>query len=631
MVRNPGNYSFLEYIASKVRKDTVDMIYRAGSGHPGGSLSSVDILTSLYFDVMHHDPSNPKHPNRDKLVLAKGHAAPALYSILARCSYFPLEELKHLRNIDSMLQGHPSSLTTPGIEISTGSLGQGLSAAVGIALADRIDKKPSRTYALLGDGEMQEGQVWEALMSAAHYRLDNLCAVIDRNYLQIDGNTEDVMGISSLLAKMRAFGWDARAVDGHSFHSLLWAFDNAETNRGRPSAIIAKTVKGKGVSFMENQVGWHGKAPKKEEYGKAVKELDAKIQETQAKASGKSFHIKQPPWYNESSERSTLYFKPFYVKGQMVATREAYGKTLAGLGKTYDKIVALDADLSGSTKSAEFGKNFPERFFNVGIAEQNLVGIAAGMAAAGKVPFASTFAVFLTGRAYDQIRNTVAYSKSDVKLIGSHGGLLTGEDGATHIPLEDVNLMRGIPGMTVIVPSDAVQAREAVIAALNHKGPCYIRLGRGKVPVIYPNDHKFEIGKGYVLRESDNDLAAVVVNGDRVHTMLEVYEHFRKKGANLRIIDMPTVKPIDRALLEEKVDGLKQYAMITVEDHSVIGGLGDAVAGVMSEISCPEVHKIGVKDIFAESAKPDDLFRKYKLDRDGLIEQIGNIIGHNHK
>ncbi|MBU5308596.1 transketolase [Clostridioides mangenotii] len=259
--------------ACTIRKDIVTMVHDAKSGHPGGSLSAVEILTALYFDEMNIDSSKPKMEDRDRFVLSKGHAAPALYAVLAEKGYFDKEELNGLRKIGRMLQGHPDMKGTPGVEISTGSLGQGFSAACGMAMASKLDNAPWNIYALLGDGEIQEGIVWEAAMSAAHYKLDNMVVFLDNNGLQIDGNIEDVMDVGSIVNKFKSFGWNVIEIDGHDFDQIFAALDMARSTVDKPTMIVAKTIKGKGVSFMEDQAGWHGKAPNDEELERALAEL----------------------------------------------------------------------------------------------------------------------------------------------------------------------------------------------------------------------------------------------------------------------------------------------------------------------------------------------------------------------
>lgn len=271
-IRDMDTFKIIEEKAKIIRKHVVNMIYEASSGHPGGSLSCVDILTTLYFHTMYHNPLDPEWADRDRFILSKGHAAPTLYAILAEAGYFPIENLSSLRRIGSMLQGHPNS-KVPGVEVSSGSLGQGLSIASGLALAGKLDKKAYRVYTLLGDGECDEGQVWEAAMLAAHYKLDNLVAIVDRNGLQIDGSTEKIMRLEPIAGKWGAFGWHAIEIDGNKIAEITAAIDEAKSIRGRPTAIIAHTFKGKGISFMEWINAFHGRALSKEEREIALKEL----------------------------------------------------------------------------------------------------------------------------------------------------------------------------------------------------------------------------------------------------------------------------------------------------------------------------------------------------------------------
>jgi len=263
----------LEAICKDVRSDIVKMTAAAGSGHPGGSLSSVELMTALYFEVMQHRPHNVNWPERDRFILSKGHVCPVLYSVMARTGYFPVEELLTLRKLGSRLQGHPSSKLLPGLEVSSGSLGQGLSISNGLAIAAKLNNQDFRVYCLLGDGELQEGQVWEAIMTAAHYKLDNVCALVDYNQLQIDGHVEEVMGIAPLAEKWAAFNWHVIEVDGHDIGAVLAAYEEAKQTKGKPSVIIANTVKGRGCSFMEHVPGWHGKTCNSAELEKALTDI----------------------------------------------------------------------------------------------------------------------------------------------------------------------------------------------------------------------------------------------------------------------------------------------------------------------------------------------------------------------
>lgn len=273
------NVEALKKIAIEVRKDIIEEVYSAKSGHPGGALSCADILTVLYFNQMNIDEKKPEDPNRDRLILSKGHASPALYAVLAEKGYFPKEELKNFRKIGNKLQGHPDMKNIPGVDMTTGSLGQGLSAGIGMALASKMDKAGCKIYCILGDGEIEEGQVWEALTAASKNKLDNLCVILDNNNLQIDGEIEKVGGMSNITEKLLSFGFNVVNINGHNIDEIIDAITTAKQTKGKPTAIIAKTVKGKGISFMENNASWHGKAPNEEEYNLAIEELNKSMLE----------------------------------------------------------------------------------------------------------------------------------------------------------------------------------------------------------------------------------------------------------------------------------------------------------------------------------------------------------------
>ena len=305
-----------------------------------------------------------------------------------------------------------------------------------------------------------------------------------------------------------------------------------------------------------------------------------------------------------------------------IATRDAYGQALAELGATNDKVVVLDADLSKSTKTNDFKKLFPERFFNIGIAEQNLMGTAAGFAATGKIPFASSFAVFAVGRAYDQIRNSIAYPRLNVKIAATHAGLTVGEDGGSHQMLEDIALMRAVPNMTVIVPADGVETRQAVLAAAAYDGPVYIRLGRPKVPVLFGEVYEFEIGKGVVLRDGSD--VTLVATGIMVSKAVEAAETLAAEGINAAVVNISTIKPLDDALLIAMAQ--KTGAVVTCEEHNIYGGLGSAVAEVLVE-NCPvPMTRVGVEDSFGESGLPDQLLEKYRLTVDNIVKKAKAVM-----
>lgn len=301
-----------------------------------------------------------------------------------------------------------------------------------------------------------------------------------------------------------------------------------------------------------------------------------------------------------------------------IATRDAYGKTLVKLGEANDKVVVLDADLSKSTKTNDFSKSFPNRFFNMGIAEQNLVGAACGFATAGKIPFVSTFAMFATGRAFEVIRNSVCYPKLNVKICATHAGITVGEDGASHESIEDISIMRAIPNMTVVVPADGIETEKVILEAAKYNGPMYVRLGRSGVPTLFNDDYKFEIGKGTVLREGTD--ATIIACGMMVNEAVLAHEELKSEGINVRVINMSTIKPIDKELIIKAAKETK--AIITAEEHSVLGGLGSAVSEVVCE-ECPVIVKeIGVNDVFGESGTPAELLEKHGLTAKNLVKTV---------
>ena len=619
----------LQRKANDLRIDIVQMIAEAGSGHPGGSLSCADIMCALYFGgAMRHDPANPDSADRDRFILAKGHAAPALYAALAHAGYFPREELMSLRKLGSRLQGHPDSSLLPGVEVSTGSLGQGLSIACGLAAGLKIDDDPHFVFALLGDGECQEGQVWEAAMFAAHNGLDNLIGIVDRNQLQIDGRTSEVCDPGDLAAKFRAFGWDATEVDGHDIQAVLSALETAkEEQNGQPHVIVAHTVKGKGVSFMEDEVGWHGVAPNAEQRDRALEDLGCPQEmrmaydESQLKAASDV----QVTAEAATGEAPKLLDPASAEAGQKKATRAAYGVTLAQLADEGMPIVAIDADLSGSTTTKKFGAARPEyakRLFNAGIAEQNMIDVAAGLSLAGNVAFTGSFSVFGTGRAYDQIRNTVCYSNLNVKVAPSHAGISVGPDGGSHQMLEDISIMRSIPNMRVLVPADYAAAAAAIRLAATTPGPVYVRMGRAAVPCVYEEGAQLQIGGAYVLREGDD--VTIAACGVEVEQAMKAADLLAEQGISAEVIDAFSVKPLGTEVIAASVE--KTGAIVTAEEHSTIGGLGSAVAEALAGCLPAPQEFVGVPDCFGKSGAYEELSGYFGLNASAIVEAVKRVI-----
>ena len=595
----------LRNIATQLRIDSIRSTTAAGSGHPTSCMSAAEIMATLFFGEMRFDPRDPQRADNDRFVLSKGHAAPILYAAWAEVGLFPRESLLELRQIGSDLEGHP----TPRLEfvdVATGSLGQGICAAVGIALNARRIGSDYRTYALLGDGEMAEGSVWESAAVAEHQKLDSLCAIVDVNALGQSAPTQFRHDMDSIRRRWEGFGWHAIVVDGHDVSALLDAYAEAKRTPGRPTVVLARTLKGKGVSWIEGKDGWHGRALKKgEEADKAVAELERQMSGDLERPAipapaGSSRSIPAPDYARMPA--------PAYKKGDMVATREAWGTALAALGGVDARVVALDADVKNSTFSERFQKAHPDRFFENFIAEQAMVGASMGLASRGAIPFPSTFACFLT-RAADFIRMS-GISFVNVKLAGSHAGVSIGEDGPSQMALEDLAMMRAVPNCTVLYPCDGVSTERLVVEMAKLDGLAYMRTSRPKTPVIYDANEVFPIGGSKVLRQSTSDEATVVAAGVTVFQALEAYDLLKKEGVAVRVVDAYSVQPVDIAGLTAAARATGGV-VITVEDHYSAGGLGDAVSEALAPAGVA-VHRLAVREI-PRSGQPEELLDRYGI------------------
>jgi transketolase len=590
--------------ARLLRIHSMRMTTAAGSGHPTSCLSAAELVAATFFHAMKFDPANPNAIGGDRFVLSKGHAAPVLYAAQAEAGIYPVSRLMTLRQFSSELEGHPTPLI-PGVDAATGSLGQGLSVAAGLALGARAAKSPARIYVLMGDGEMAEGQVWEAAAFAAFYGLDNITVLADVNALGQSGRTMYKHDTEIYRRKFESEGWEAEAVDGHDLAAVIAALDRACATRGRPQAIIARTEKGHGVSFLADKEGWHGKPLPKDMLEKALAELGP-IPEI-PKDDGRSYARKSLP----VPENFPAPPPPNYEAGKPVATREAYGIALRKLAQVHPHVVALDGDVKNSTFSEDIEKTDPSRLYQGYIAEQNMVSVAVGLAAQGLVPFAATFACFLA-RAYDQLR-MAAISRSNINLCGSHCGVSIGEDGPSQMGLEDLAMFRAIPGATVFYPSDAVAAERLTEIAARLPGICYIRTSRPKTPILYPMNEEFPVPGFKVLRQSPNDRATVVAAGVTLHEALKAYDRLKSAGIAIRVIDLYCVKPLDGAALGAHVTATGGR-IVTVEDHYGEGGLGEATIAALAEAGVPltRVRKIAV-DRVAHSGTPDELLDAFGL------------------
>jgi transketolase len=618
------NTDKLNRIAKLIRYYILISTTHAGSGHPTSSLSAVELLTTLFFNGhFRYKVKDPEFPNNDRFILSKGHASPLFYSIWAVAGELNEEELKKYRDFDSPLEGHPTKRFKH-TEVATGSLGQGLSVGVGMAMnAKYLDKLPYKTYVLLGDSEMSEGSNWEAVQIAAYYKLDNLVGIIDVNRLGQRGETMYGWDLEAYEKKLQAFGWDTFKVeDGHSIGKVDEAFKWASENiTYKPKMIIAKTVKGKGVSFLEDKEGWHGKVLSKGEFKKAVNELGpfdksliARIAESEMSDKVNRRLVTQKTLRGtESTDMDRDYDKP-------LATRKAYGYALAGIFPKYPEMVVLDAEVSNSTYSKTFKKAYPDNFFEMFIAEQNMVGVALGFSERGKIPFVSTFSSFFS-RAHDQIRVS-QYSEANINFVGSHAGVSIGEDGPTQMGLEDLAIFRTILGSTVFYPADQVACEKLVYDMLGQPGVCYMRTTRMDTPPLYGPEEKFEIGGSKTLKSSEDDKVTVVAVGVTVYEALKAYEELLKKDICIRVIDAYCVKPIDKRTLKNAAEDTK--AVITVEDHFAEGGLGDAVLEALSETDIP-IYKLAVTKM-PRSGTPKELLEYEEISKDAIVRKVRAII-----
>lgn len=607
--------------ATQLRIDSVRATTAAGSGHPTSCASAAEIMSVLFFSVMRYDPHNPKAPGSDVFVLSKGHAAPILYAAWAEAGLFPREDLIKLRQIDSDLEGHPTPRLSF-VDAATGSLGQGLSVGIGIALdAARLEHSDQRVYVLLGDGESAEGSVWEAAEIASHLKLGNLCATIDVNRLGQSDPTMLEHHMEIYKARWQAFGWHPLVVDGHNLEELLAAYETAANTKDRPTVVLAKTHKGKGLPGIEDKDHWHGKALDADTASKVIAGLEKQMQGSEN--GWKPNPPAKPKTVKAGAQTgaSKMEPSPYTVGGKEVATRKGFGDALVAIGKSHPDVVALDGDVKNSTYSEEFKKAFPERFFEGYIAEQNMVGMAMGLAARGKIPFASTFACFLS-RAYDFVR-MAAISELNIKLVGTHVGVSIGEDGPSQMGLEDLAMTCAEPNFTVLYPADATSAWRAVELMTNHKGPSYLRIGRPNGPVLYNADELFAIGKCKVLRKSDKDRVLIVAGGVTVLEALTAYDELQKAKIPVRVIDVFSVQPIDREEIIASARAVKGI-VITVEDHYEHGGLGDAVLSALAQEDA-KVHKLAVREI-PRSGKPKELLERFGISAKHIVDAVKQAV-----
>ncbi|WP_405515047.1 transketolase [Streptomyces canus] len=600
------NTGELVELGQQLRVDSVRAAGAAGSGHPTSSMSAADLMAVLLANHFRYDFDRPEHPGNDRFVLSKGHASPLLYSAYKAAGAIDDEELLTFRKLGSRLEGHPTPRKLPWVETATGSLGQGLPVGVGIALSGkRLDRTGYRVWVLCGDSELAEGSVWEAAEHAGHEHLDNLTAIVDVNRLGQRGPTRHGHDLDAYARRFQAFGWHTVEVDGHDVDAVDRAYGEAESTKGQPTAILARTLKGKGVADVEDREGLHGKPLKNaddaiEELG-GVRDLRVQVQEPSAARmlhAVRSGHLELPRWDT----------------GEEVATRNAYGQALTALGTGRGDVVALDGEVGDSTRSEFFAKEHPDRYFECYIAEQQMVAAAVGLAARGWVPYAATFAAFLT-RAYDFVR-MASISGAGINLVGSHAGVAIGQDGPSQMGLEDLAMMRAVHGSTVLYPCDANQTAHLVAAMAGLDGIRYLRTGRGESPVIYGPDEDFPIGGSKVLRFSQSDRLTVVAAGVTVHEALKAAEALEQEGIRVRVVDLYSVKPVDRATLRQAAEDTG--CLLTVEDHREEGGLGDAVLDAFADgRPVPRLVRLAVRTM-PGSASPEEQLHAAGIDAESI-------------
>ncbi|HWQ21439.1 MAG TPA: transketolase [Clostridia bacterium] len=606
--------SILTKIAARVRYDILHMSTQAGSGHPTTSLSAADLMTGLFFGgTFHFDLDEPQNPCNDRVIFSKGHASPLFYALYAAAGVLSQEDLLTYRKMGSPLEGHPTPRFAYA-EAATGSLGQGLGIGVGIAMNGRfVDKLPYNTYVLMGDSEVAEGSVWEAAELASHYGLDNLVGILDVNRLGQRGETMLGWGLDTYEARFAAFGWHTIVLeDGHDMDAVQAAYGEIDHACGRPTVLIAMTIKGKGVSFLENKDGWHGKTLKGEEFDRAVLELgpiDLNTLGTIEKPVRATPAMWAPVRVDQSSD------------SRVVSPREAYGRALVDIAPTHADMVVLDAEVSNSTFAATFRNTYPERFFEMYIAEQNMVSAALGFSTRGRIPFVSTFAAFFS-RAFDQIRMAqYAMDRANIKFVGSHVGVAIGPDGPSQMGLEDMAMFRTLVDSVVLYPADDTSTAALVRQMADHHGICYMRTTRQEMPRLYETGEEFPIGGSKTLRHADDDHVTLVSAGITLHEALKAADTLAAEGIHARVIDLYSVKPLDLTTLHRAT--AETSAIITVEDHYAEGGIGEAVASALSDAATP-VFSLAVRKL-PMSGKPEELLAYEGIDAAAIVRRVREL------
>ncbi len=602
-------------LGQQFRVDAVKISGAAKSGHPTSSMSAADFMAVLVTKYLHYDFDDPKNPNADHLIFSKGHASPLIYAIYKAVGAVTEEEMTTYRHIGSRLEGHPTP-RLPWVDVATGSLGQGLPIAVGVAIAaKRLDKLPYRTWVVCGDSEMAEGSMWEAAAAASYEELDNITAIVDINRLGQSRATRYGWDIEPYQKQFEAFGWHAIEIDGHDVDAIDAAFAEAVAVTGKPTVILARTKKGRGVKAVEDQLNAHGKP---------LEDIEGSIAELGGD-KGITATVPKPPTDGKPHvfETSGELELPVYELGSSIATRKVYGEALAALGSARGDVVALDGEVSNSTFSEIFREAHPDRYIECFIAEQQMVANAVGVQVRGWVPYASTFGAFLA-RAYDFVR-MAAVSQARLNLVGSHVGCSIGEDGPSQMALEDIASLRAIHGSTILYPCDANQTAKLVAAMADMEGIVYLRTTRANTTTIYGPDEQFPVGGSKVVRESDSDQVTIVGGGITVGEALKAADALAAEGVNVRVIDAYSVKPIDGAGISAAVQATGGR-IVVVEDHWPEGGIGDAVAGALVEAGHAVSYAHLAVSGMPTSGKPDELLAAAGIDASAIADAVRGLL-----
>jgi transketolase len=600
--------TFWNELAAQFCVDGIRASTAAGSGHPTSSMSAAHLLAVLYADHLRFDVAEPKALANDRFVLSKGHASPLMFSVLKAIGAIDDAQLLSFRKMGSPIQGHPVPLPDmPYVDVATGSLGQGLPIGLGMALAMRLDGNPARVWVLMGDSEVAEGSVWEAMENASFHGVANLVGILDMNRLGQRGPTMLQWDGAAYVARAQAFGWNAVEIDGHDVAAIDEAYRQAE-GADRPTLIVARTRKGNGVSFLQDKEGWHGKPLTPAEAETAIAELGGERSLSVSPSA-------PAPWTPPAASSNGVTLPVF---AEPIATRKAFGETLAALAVRAE-VVVLDGEVANSTHTEDFQKVAPERFIELYIAEQCMAGVAVGLQALGKVVYAATFGAFVT-RAYDFVR-MAAVSRASLRLCGSHAGVSIGEDGPSQMALEDLAMMRAVHGSTVLYPADGNSAAHLTARMADLHGVSYIRTTREKTPVLYDSDERFEIGGSKTLRSSSDDEATIVGAGVTLFEALKAADELAGKERRMRVIDAYSVKPIDADTLIRAME--ETGLLVVVEDHWLEGGLGEAVLSALAHAPgvTGRVVKLGV-GAMPGSGTPDELREWAGISARAIAERI---------